>query len=363
MVSKTRRKNQKGRGNTRKRRGGAIYRLRNVTDAMTLAEFERLYDVFYISAHGGLESKEFSVPKDTYLLHSIPSTFKCFLAANDTKLDRFYQPEDKYNTSNAYGLLEDGEEHFMKFIKNPKIVFPHIYNKSQLSEIVKFTNNRFAEVTSIYEPDDFVNDVLLQFYSYSVEPTAAGGITHFIAPGIFKIPMSYNIKRIRDEYLFTIQSMRGVPKDVIDAELKAKDTKFINLKGNLIKSIIERERRREFKLSSLLKMPELQAAPGKKRLLIIHACKSTFANNTTKKQIRRQSLSRFLYPALFKNNNELPPTEFVPRSVLVNTATPTWNNMQGLNMFPADGQIVINTPPPPRTANKKKEGLKRGFLL
>lgn len=364
MGNKTRRKGQKRR--VTRRKGGAIDKLPDVTDAMTLVEFESKYDVFYIRAHGGLLSTQFTVPRNTYLLHSVPSTLSCTFPVDDERLDRFYKPEGRYNASNSYGIIEPNEtdDHFMKFVKNPKSLFEYTYSKRNLAEFHRFNDDRIPARTSIYEPYDSVNDITLQFYSHSVVSSAEGGVTHFIAPGIFKIPISNGIKKLRDNYLEVINSLRTSPH--IDSELEKVDRDFISKKENLLHLIANKDKY-TVELSELLSMPQLQPAKGKKRLVIIHACKSApSATEKEKKAVRRRSIERVIGSELLREpleNNVPEVAPFVPRSVLVNRATPTWNTLLGYNMMPVNGQIVFNVPPPKKSVTKnltpkKSSGLK-----
>jgi hypothetical protein len=306
MGNKTRRRGQKRRGTRRK--GGAINKLPNIPNSMTLAEFEDKYDVFYISAHGGILDTNISVPGNTYLMHSIPSTYVCKLAGDDEKLNRFYKPSS--GNDDAYD-----EDNFMEFIRNPRIVFETIYRQdNQLVSRVFATNNnnfkRQSKITSIYEPGDEVPDVILQFYSYFVQATAEGGASHFIAPGIFKIPMSTNIKSVRDKSLDAIRRMtsEGAPRSILERELTAKDNEFIQLSGNLLGPIKKRTGKNTFRLSELLEFRELAAGrtstgESKKRLFIIHACKSMsgIANNDRCRR-RAASVNRIRDSLLFRSN-------------------------------------------------------------
>lgn len=295
MGNKTRRKGQKRRRTRRK--GGAINKLPNIPNSMTLAEFEDKYDVFYVSAHGGLLDSDFIVPENTYLLHSVPSTYVCKMAGDDERLNRFYTPTDKYN-NNSYD-----NDNFMSFIRNPRIVFETIYTPNNNVVSLFGANNivkQQSKVTSIYEPADEVPDVILQFYSYYVQPTAETGSSHFIAPGIFKIPMTKNTKYLRDSSLAAIARMtrEGAPKDVLERELAAKDSEFLKLPENLLAPIIKSTGKHTFKLSELLTFRELgagrtSAGDSKKRLFIIHACKSMMgSNNSVKGRRRAESVNR-----------------------------------------------------------------------
>jgi hypothetical protein len=302
MVSKTRRNNQKGRSFTRKRRGGAINKLRNIPAGMTLKEFEDKYDVFYISAHGGLLKEKIKVPGMTYLLHSIPSTLVCKMAGDDEKLDRFYSPSDKYN-DNGYN-----DDNFMSFIRSPRIVFETIYkpNNELVGNLFVNPNNkryknliRQSKITSIYEPGDEVRDVILQFYSYYVQPTAAAGTSHFIAPGIFKIPMTPKTKNIRDVSFADIRRLGPTaPEEVVKSKLSQADSDFTNLPENILGKIVSRTGMNTFKLSDLLNFRELDAGKSstgedKKRLFIIHACKSMMEkNNNDEGRARSESVNR-----------------------------------------------------------------------
>jgi hypothetical protein len=316
MVSKTRRKTQKRHSSTRKRRGGAINKLRNIPAGMTLNEFEDKYDVYYISAHGGLLGEKFVVPEMTYLMHSVPSTYTCRLAGDDENLDRFYRP--RANENEGYN-----DENFMAFIQNPRTLFGTIYrsNNELLRDLFVSPNNtRYqnlkyqSEITSIYEPGDEVRDVILQFYSYYVEATAEGGTSHFIAPGIFKIPMSSQTKRTRDALLADIRRLGPrAPRNVVGKTLKAADREFTNLPGNILGQIVNRTKRNTFRLSELLDFRELEAGTSstgepKKRLFIIHACKSMSGSaNNDRRRVRSESVNRI---KVTKIRNANLPSQF-----------------------------------------------------
>ena len=355
MVSKTRRKTQKRRSSTRKRRGGAINKLRNIPAGMALNEFEDKYDVFYISAHGGLLRESFVVPEMTYLMHSVPSTFTCRLAGDDEKLDRFYRPGENegYN-----------DENFMAFIQNPRILFGTIYrsNNALLRDLVVNQNKKYqSEITSIYEPGDEVRDVTLQFYSYYVEPTAEGGVSHFIAPGIFKIPMLSHTKHTRDALFADIRRLGPTaPRSVVEKKLRAADKEFTSLPGNILGQIVNRTHTNTFKLSDLLNFRELEAGMSstgerKKRLFIIHACKSmTGSTNNDRRRARSESVNRIKVTQIRNANlpsqmnrarrqlNAMQQFELAqltrgerPRGIISGNAM-TWNNVERISRVRPD---------------------------
>jgi hypothetical protein len=368
MGNKTRRKGQKRR--VTRRKGGAINKLPNIPNSMTLEEFEDEYDVFYVSAHGGLVDSDFIVPKNTYLLHSVPSTFVCKMAGDDERLNRFYGQVDDYNDE-GYSTNT-----FMPFIRNPRIVFEKIYRENNQLVRTFFntsstTNDlkRQSNITSLYEPSDIVPDVILQFYSYYVQPTAETGSSHFIAPGIFKIPMTKNTKSLRDSSFAAIARMtrEGASKAVLERELTAKDSEFLKLPENLLAPIVNRTNKNTFKLSELLTFRELAASRtsdggSKKRLFIIHACKSMMVtNNSVRGRRRATSVNRILASRLHRSNL---PTQFrlartklenqerrererkeqfelykltrksAPRGILVPTNRITWNNIERATRTP-----------------------------
>lgn len=293
MARKTLKRNGYRRRYTRKR-GGVDNKLPGIPPKMKLKDFEAQWDVFYIRAHGGLILEEFTVPENTFILHTVPSTIPCTLYVNSEPLDRFYKGND-----NTPGY----DDEFMEFIHNPRGVFPFIFNKLPSAASL-------PDVTGIYEPKDKVEDIMLQFASHIVEfkNMKSGGKTHFIVPGIFKIPMSRGVKGERDRTIRDINRKlaSGMPSEMLLVELKKANSDFIKIKDNLLKPIIERySGKNSFLLSKILSEPELQPSAGKKRFVIVHACKSLSGpnNNNTravKKLIRQKSINRILDSFLSK---------------------------------------------------------------
>lgn len=281
MVRKTVKSGHRKRHHTHKR-GGAINKLPGIPNGMKLRDFLSKWDVFYIRAHGGLLESKFKVPNNTYILHTVPSSLACTFRVNSEQLDKFYEGND-----DTLGF----EDEFMEFIEEPRSVFPFIYKNIPKME-------HLPDVTSIYEPDDRVYDVTLSFASHTVreENMASGGVTHFIVPGIFKLPMSTEVKRERNAGVRNIARKLGMPRDKLQEELTKKDREFIELRSNLLKEIMKRNPgRHQFDLSEILRQPELQAAPGKKRFIIVHACKSTMGlPNNLKRLVRRNSINRII---------------------------------------------------------------------
>jgi hypothetical protein len=284
MARKTMKK-RTGRHHTRKR-GGAINKLPGIPKGMKLRDFLSKWDVFYIRAHGGLLPSKFKVPNNTYILHTVPSSLACTFRVNSEQLDKFYEGNDE-----TLGF----EEEFMEFIEDPRSVFPFIYKN-----VPKKAN--LPDITSIYEPDDKVYDVSLSFASHTVrdENMASGGITHFIVPGIFKLPMSAEVKRERNAGFRNITSKLDMPRNRLQEELTKKDREFIAQKSNLLKGIIARNPGKyNYDLSEIISQPELQASAGKQRFIIVHACKSIIGlppNNLaqTKKRVRSESINRII---------------------------------------------------------------------
>jgi len=285
MVSKTRKRNQKRRATRRK--GGAIDKLPNITNRTTLKEFNENYDVIYIRAHGLLLNTKFTVPKDTYILNSVPSTKTCVLSVRSATLNKFYE--------------NDYAEDFMSFIKKPRNVFPSIYNPAMIETLRR--SGESAEVTSIYEPGEKnIYDVLLQFKSHVVptEDVATKGVTHFIVPGIFKLPIARAVKNRRNELSDSIVRMLSMrrPSTNVEKELIKANREFTSLRGNLLNAISSRHRdRKEFHLSELLTFDEFKPAKGKKLFIIIHACRSTSLPNAHIRRVRAESMNRIIKAA------------------------------------------------------------------
>ncbi len=281
MVRRTLKKN--GRRRHTRKRGGATNKLPGIPKGMKLRDFLSKWDVFYIRAHGGLLPTQFKIPNNTYILHTVPSSIACTFPVNSEQLDIFYT-EDRYS-----GF--EGE--FMDFIQDTRSVFPSVYKSVPM-------NTNVPDITSIYEPDDEVYDVSLSFASHTVkrENMARGGITHFIVPGIFKLPMSKSVKSQRDSIISNIRSKLRMPNERLQAALNERDEEFISAESNLLKGIIERNGgKKSYDLSKLISEPELQASPGKERFIIVHACKSIVGlpENESRniiKRVRSESVNR-----------------------------------------------------------------------
>ena len=302
MTRKTSKKCHRGQQHTRKR-GGAINKLPGIPKGMKLAKFRSEWDVFYIRAHGSLDPDVYEVPANTYILHTVPSTIPCTFRVNSEQLDKFYMGND-----NTLGYNEE----FMEFIEDPRSVFPSIYKDLP-------NNASVPDITSIYEPNDLVSDVILSFASHVVrkQDMAQGGSTHFIVPGIFKLPMSKAVKSERNSSIRDIQRKLNMNNTKLQKELTEKDTEFINLRENLLKPILARNPGiTHFNLSEIIKQPELQASAGKERFIIVHACKSlTGLDSDPKKKeiikasLRRASVNRIRNAELARSLEKLRITE------------------------------------------------------
>lgn len=288
--------------NTRKK-GGSVQSLPGVTEYMTLEAFEYKWDVFYITAHGGITDDIITVPNNTYILNTAPTTESCRLHPDLARFGILYKNKRKSVTSYT--------ENFMNYITNPKDIAPFLYN---LTNIMNYdpASNYIPLVTSIYESDDTILDMKFTFSSHVVpnENQAKMGISHFVVPGIFKIPISYKAKRLRNKLL---RNTRKKIKDkletsIIEDALSKADSKFLKLKENLVNKI-----KKEFGivgnkilLSNILNSTYLQPSKGKKRLILIHACKKfEYTHTNQNKQIqRRYSLSRILTSELKHQEEE-----------------------------------------------------------
>jgi hypothetical protein len=285
---------------TRKRaphHGGATNRLPGISEDTTLAEFEAEWDVFYIAAHGALLSKNITVPRDTYILNTVPSLSACRLKRTDRRLNKFY--ENKYNAN------------FMNFIRNPKTLVESLYNANILTLMQQYNANEINPKTSIYEPTDEVHDMIFSFKSHIVPSAqrATRGHTHFAAAGIFKLPISSAAKELKARHWREIGllSLAGTtPNAEMTEKLQAANTEYMNIPENIIGKIIASSGgQTEFTLSTLMGRPELQPTPGKKRFIIVHSCKRLHGiNKNTAKQIRAESRGRIIASA-FKRSNAL----------------------------------------------------------
>jgi hypothetical protein len=299
MIRKTRKNKKNDRYIGKK--GGAAKKFPGITSETTLEEFENKWDVFYIRAHGGILNDELIIPNNTYILNTIPTAEYCAFPIDDKKLDLLY--EEKYKTN------------FMDFIKNPHSLVPYLYTKEKLK---KLTNEDIVPfVTSIYEPSDNIFDMSFTFNSHIVnkDKESTSGRSHFIVPGIFKIPISSSIKNTRNELLkkarekisFTREELQkpnlnketeGKIVNELDKLLKSSDEKYINIEGNLLKDI--RSELGMYKstvlLSDILKSTYTQPTQGKKRLFLIHACKVIIGKHTGEnvKSHRAISVARIL---------------------------------------------------------------------
>jgi hypothetical protein len=330
MVNKTVKHRQKRRAKTHKRRGGAIDKLPDIKKG-DLVDFNNNWDVIYIRAHGLLLDSTFEVPPDKYILNSVPSTQSCYFPVDSPVLDGFYT--DDFGTD------------FMEFIANPRVIFRNIYSPSMVGNLRK--KGESSPVTSIYEPGDVVNDVLLQFESHVVAKNniATKGITHFIVPGIFKLPIPNFTKHLRDTLIRRVRSRLSMNNEALKGELMSADDEFIRAPGNLLTSIVARNRdRKDYNLTELLSMPELQPADGKKLFVIVHACKSSHSANNVKARIRRASVNRILA----SENRRAAP------SVGLSDVPPP----------PLAADIASSPPVAPKSTKPKGAfGFKTGFLL
>ncbi len=330
------------------KRGGAINRLPGIPKGMELRDFLSKWDVFYIRAHGGLLPSKFKVPNNTYILHTVPSSIACTFRVNSEQLDKFYEGND-----DTLGF----EDEFMEFIEEPRSVFPFIYKNVPKKE-------NLPDVTSIYEPDDKVYDVSLSFASHTVraENMASGGITHFIVPGIFKLPMSAEVKRERNAGVRNITSKLNMPRNRLQEELTKKDREFIAQKSNLLKGIIARNPGKyNYDLSEILSQPELQASAGKQRFIIVHACKSVMGlSKNMKRLVRSDSINRIINSDLSRSFAQL---DLSSRSAV---------GGPGAAAIGGPGSVAVGGPGPAaiggpgKPVEKKKEamfGFKPGFLM
>ena len=295
--------------------GGATNKLPGISDDMTLEEFEEQWDVFYITAHGALLTKNIIVPEDTYILNTVPSLSACRLKRTDPRLNRFY--EDAYQTN------------FMNFIKNPKELVESLYNKTDIIPYIFQPNlQESTPKTSIYEPADNIHDIILRFKSHMVplKNRATRGHTHFAATGIFKLPISRETKILKNKHFrdIGIASLlrseinegtksrlkaagiavnKKLTNDEMTSKLALANREYQSQPDNLISKIIGNSSQTDFKLSALMAHPELQASPGKKRLIIVHTCKRAHGiNNATAKRIRAESRGRIVASAAQRLN-------------------------------------------------------------
>jgi hypothetical protein len=307
MVRKTR-KNGDCRRSTKKK-GGARKKLPGVTEEMTLEEFEKKWDVFYISAHGGISDDTITMAKNTYILNTTPTTEVCRMHPDLKKLGILYENDNKHVISY--------KSDFMEAIRKPRLIVPFLYKRSQLTDY-KPGSNDIPLVTSIYEPSDEIYDMTFVFNSHVVknENQETKGITHFVVPGIFKLPMSKHVKNVRNELL---KDTRGkikekLPEKELEKILENANTSYIKLEENLLKDIKSELGIKENKLllSDILNSSYLQPSIGKKRLILIHACKSIIGkhNEENIKAHRRYSLSRIILSELHGNKEEINQNEW-----------------------------------------------------
>ena len=314
MGNKTRRNGQKRR--TTRRSGGAIDKLPGVTNATELDDFNRDWDVIYIRAHGLILPDPLDVPADTFILNSIPSTMTCLFPVRDPAFDSFYAGD--YN------------DDFIDFIRDPKATFRHIYTRRHLPTSKE--RKEVSEITSIYEPDDIIYDTLLQFKSHVVPKAeySTKGATHFIVPGIFKLPIPQQTKTERNKLIRRVNLQRNILSNAaVQALLNNADSTYVGEAGNLLNPIIKREKVKEYTLSNLLTFPELQPAPGKKLFIIIHACRSANMPNDKKRMVRRNSVNRILASEAARAAAAAPPPPVAPAAVAVGpAATPPARSAQ-----------------------------------
>ena len=293
MGNKTRKHSKKRKGT--RRRGGAIDKLPGVNDRTELEDFNREWDVIYIRAHGALLEGQLDVPPNTYILNSIPSTLACLFPVTDRSLNSFYAGDD-YDTD------------FIDFIHNPQATFRHIYRRQHLPTTKE--QKEISEITAIYEPGDRIYDALLQFKSHVVPKAEFGtrGKTHFIVPGIFKLPIPKQTKTERNKLIVRVNSQLHTLSNVaIQKLLNTADSNFVKQAGNLLNPIIEREGASEYNLSQLLTFPELQPTPGKKLFIIIHACRSSSLPNAERRVVRAKSVNRIIASEAARAAAAAPP--------------------------------------------------------
>jgi hypothetical protein len=307
MIRKTK-KNRKFKINIRKK-GGATKKLPGVTYDTTLEEFENKWDVFYISAHGGILNDTINLSKNTYILNTAPTTEVCRMHPDLKRFGILYDNNDKSVISY--------KENFMNFAKKPRTLVPFLYKRSQIIEY-KPANSNIPLVTSIYESGDEIYDMSFAFSSHVVknENQATKGITHFIVPGIFKLPISKYVKNVRNELL---KDTRGkvkekLPSKELEKVLETANTTFINLEENLLKDIKSElgVNKNELLLSDILNSSKLQPDAGKKRLILIHACKVILEkhNEEHKKAHRRFSVGRIIQSELNRAKQEINQSEW-----------------------------------------------------
>ena len=307
MVRKTRKT-----GNCRrstKKKGGATKKLPGVTQEMTLEEFEKKWDVFYISAHGGILDNTIKLLDNTYILNTAPTTELCHMHPDLKKFGILYENNNKDVISY--------KQNFMEAIKKPRLIVPFLYKRSQISDYTPGANN-IPLVTSIYEPKDELYDMTFVFNSHVVknENEATKGISHFVVPGIFKLPISKTVKNVRNELL---KDTRGkikekLPEKELEKILENANTSYIKLEENILKDIKSELGIKENKLllSDILNSSYLKPGEGKKRLIIIHACKEIIGkhNEENVKARRRQSISRIITSELNRYKKEINQNEW-----------------------------------------------------
>lgn len=288
-------------------RGGAVAVLPNVERIATAVQprvgtrkktrlemFNDEYDVFFIAAHGTLlQDSNYVVPPDTYI--SNLSASGCELVHNEELERVFYSISSGNNESSANTYSYDTD--FWNYLTTPK------YNTK-----IKPNNNSSKPTTSIYEPGDSVPDNSLSF----LNTIFFGGI------GIFKVPIPEYVlttkKRLAKKFIDALDTLhsrkqlrvtpQGLPVFTKEFQYFLDDlsVEFIRTTGNLFHPILKRQGPEvvnpfECTLSKLLKEPELQPAPGKKRLIILQTCRglSVKPNRITLSRIRRSSLNRRKY--------------------------------------------------------------------
>jgi hypothetical protein len=291
MVRNTRKNRKLGRHS--RKSGGATKKFPGVTNETTLEEFEREWDVFYISAHGGILDDTIKVPENTYILSTTPTTELCHMHPDLKKLGILYE------NNNAKDISY--KQNFMNFAKKPRLLVPFLYKRSQIATYRPGSNN-IPLVTSIYEPKDEIQDMSFAFSSHVVkkENQATKGITHFVVPGIFKLPMSKSVKTTRNELLKNTREKVKAEILVKDLEtlLEKANTEYIGLNENLVKDIKKELNIEDNKLllSQILHSKHTQASPGKKRFFLIHTCKEIIGkhNEEHKKSHRSVSVGRII---------------------------------------------------------------------
>jgi hypothetical protein len=273
----------------RKQKGGGTYKLPGVDKIKTLNEFENKWDTFYISAHGTLlEKKEIVVPDNTYILFMGSAGYLCYNNKFGQEFEQcLIQKEDPCEVRHG-----SYNKKFLSVMKNLRKVFPSIYHPKKIqarspSEDVE---------TSIYEPNDQIYDVKLDFYNS----------TFYNLRGVFQVPLQNDF----------VNESFSVDDDIDKNSIDKLTDNMLMKEGNLIGPAIREKKDRgearpnEFLLSDMFDLIKPYQDSSKKTFIVIKTCRAPDVEDPydvdyyTLRPIRRHSINLRNYQVPLPWNEE-----------------------------------------------------------